>query len=131
MTNTYKMIFTWEGKEEPLDYYLNYPEDGVYEGEAEFATLSEFNEIIKEWEGHLYQMFKNGSSDVIGLGILDPAAPIEEIAVAGVDCCGDCADCFWNAAYRQRYGGGSFWNEYKPSGCKVKGADNNDDQKQR
>ena len=125
----YKMIFTWE-KEVPVDefgepiaytplqYYSDCPEDGEYEGEAEFSTLTEYEDIVKEWEGHLYQLFKG--DERIGYGIFDPDSPVEEIVLAGLDCCGDCAECFWKRAYDNRYGGGDFWNKYKPTNCFVK-----------
>lgn len=72
MANTYKMIFTWEREwwpddtyGGPLSYYSDNPEEGEYEGEAEFTTLSEYEKICDEWEGHLYQLFKNGEPDRI------------------------------------------------------------------
>ena len=126
----YKMIFTWEREfvpedefgtpiaYTPLQYYSDYPEDGEYEGEAEFDTVTEYRNILKEWEGHLYQLFKG--YERIGWGCFDPDSPVEEIVLAGLNCCGDCDECFWKRAYDNRYGGGDFWHKYKPTNCFVK-----------
>ena len=125
MNKEYKMIFTWEGEVPvdeygeplaytPFDYYCDCPEDGIYEGEAEFDTLSEYDEILKDWEGHLYQLFKKGKKDRIGSGCFGPNSPVEEIVLDGVNCCGNCKECFWREAY---YDGGGLWMQYQPEGC--------------
>lgn len=108
----YKLIFTWE-KDNDLGHYVDCPEEGTYEGEAEFSTLTEFDEIIKEWEGHLYQLFKDGRK--IGSGVFDPDSPIEEIVLDGVVCCGNCDNCFWKFAYDNW--SKDFWSKYKPANC--------------
>ena len=122
MAKEYKMIFTWEkevpaealGAYTPFQYYCDFPEDGEYEGEAEFDTVSEYNKIREEWEGHLYQLFKGDKE--IDSGCFDPISPVENIALAGVKCCSNCEECFWHEAAMDS--GSDFWEQYKPDGCK-------------
>lgn len=113
----YRIVITIDGDDNGLEYYSNFPEDGDFVAELKIHNLSEFYQAIKEYEGYFYQLYKGDDKERIGWGTFDPDSPIEEIVSAGVECCNNCDECFWLVARNFIYGGGVFWDQYKPVDC--------------
>ena len=112
----YKIIITDDADEfYHLDLY-DHPENGEYVASFTITTVSEFKSAIAKYEGYYYLMFDG--KEKIGSGVFESCSPIEEIVSNGIECCGNCNECFWyklasfNLPYYEKY-----FTEWKPEKC--------------
>lgn len=80
----FKIVITGDRKDyDDLSELMYNPELGVEIDEICFDTLSQLEEIIEVYEGLFYVLSDNESLEVIGKGILDPAALFDELQEFG------------------------------------------------
>ena len=86
-----------------LTYFTDFPEEGTYLDTIYFYKPSQFENIMKLYEGMFYELFDLETGERIGYGSLDPDSPVEEIR-EHFKCNDVCELCFWR---------GMIWGEKK------------------